>query len=107
MLKKNYDFNWPACSQQVFIWINCSYYFVFQAVLSFFFKTIIAKRKRRENNGWNDQLRKLQCAGNDINDQLIKDQFIMKHEQYDEWTIAHDSFRSKPSKTVKVKYACR
>jgi len=33
----------------------------------------------------NFQLKRLKCAGNNIGEPLIKDQFIMKQEQYDEW----------------------
>ena len=43
----------------------------------------------------NFQLRRLKCAGNDIGVPLIKDRFIMKQEQYDEWINSHYSSRHK------------
>ena len=44
----------------------------------------------------NFQLRRLKC-GNDISEPLIKDRFIMKQEQYDEWINSYDSSRYKQS----------
>ena len=38
--------------------------------------------------------------------QLIKDQFILKNEQYYEWVIAYDSFQNKPRKS-QVCQVCR
>ncbi|CAB4482642.1 unnamed protein product [Rhizophagus irregularis] len=75
MLKKNYDFNCPACPQP-----NEKNA-----------KIIVAL-------DGNFQLRRLKCAGNDINDQLVKDQFIIKQKQFDEWMITHDSSRNKSTK---------
>ena len=45
----------------------------------------------------NFQLRRLKCAGNDIGVPLIKDRFIMKQEQYDEWINSHDLSQHKQS----------
>jgi len=57
----------------------------------------------------NFQLRRLKCAGNDIDDQLVKDRFIMKQKQFDEWIITHDSFWNKSNKNQVCKncnYVC-
>ena len=51
----------------------------------------------------NFQLRRLKCAGNNIGEQLIKDQFIMRQEQYDQWVNLHDQ-RPMNSQVSKKKF---
>ncbi|PKY60134.1 hypothetical protein RhiirA4_517405 [Rhizophagus irregularis] len=81
MLETNCDFNCPACPQPTEK--NA--------------KVIIAL-------DGNFQLRRLKCAGNDFDDRLIKEQFIMKQEEYDEWLIAHDSLPRKSQETACENY---